>query len=173
MDHQSHFGEAEPARGEPLEAGAAMQLGMLLFAFSRLDLAVQLYLDGIGGAAPPAETGTRRLLAYADALPDRALRADFVQWIVRMHRLVPLQQALHQCRWLPDPRRGVVACVAPPGGPRPPQATYTLKELGDALAALRALFADLQRLCAAERNISPASAADFLTTQPIAVYEQA
>ena len=141
-----------------------------MFAFSRLDLAVQLYLDGIGRAGP--EAGTRRLLAYADGLSDKALRADFVQWIVRMHRMEPLQQALQTGRWMPDPRRGVVACLAPPGAPKPAKATYTPAEIDEALAALRELFADLQRLCAAERNISPASAADFLTTQPIAVYEQ-
>src|SRR4051812_504418 len=109
MSHQSHFGESEAgsSRGEPLEAGAAMQLGLLLFAFSRLDLAVQLYLDGIGRAGPSTEAGTRRLLAYADQLPDKALRAEFVQWIVRMHRMEPLQQALQTGRWMPDPRRGV------------------------------------------------------------------
>lgn len=164
---------------DPLESAAAMQVGLALFASSRLDLAVQLYLDGLGPAAPRAAPGPgadarlERLLAFADSLADKELRDDFLRWIVRAHQLAPLRQALRHGRWLPDPRRGVVLVMAPPGeattGPR----SYGLEQLEELLALMRALFIDLQRLCAAERGISMANAASFLTTQPIGVVEEA
>ena len=74
---------------------------------------------------------------------------------------------------MPDSRQGVVLHLAQPGEPKAGKSRYSLEELDEGLAALKELFTDLQRLCAVERRISPASAAAFLTTQPIAVVEQA
>jgi len=166
------------SRRNPLEVAAALVLGRLLIGWSRLGLALQLYVSALppGGARDGEAEGLdqrlERLLVHADAAADKALRADFLRWIVRARQFVPLATSLRQGRWLPDPRRNVVLLMGEPGGARPPKPSYTIGELEEALAAQTALLAELHRLCGAERGLSAANAAAFLSTQPIGVVEQ-
>ena len=161
-----------------LESAASLLLGRLMVGWSRLEMALQLYLAALprertGGAGADWPSRLERLLAFADTLPDKALRADFLKWIVRARELAPLGEALRTARWLPDPRREVVlvlrdAPAAPPGRP-----SYTLPELQQVLAAHKELLDALHRLCMAERGLSSANAASFLATQPLPVAGEA
>ncbi|MEJ6023603.1 hypothetical protein [Ramlibacter sp. PS4R-6] len=154
----------------PLDVDAAVALGQLLIGRSRLDLAVQLYVAALPAPRdlPPLE----RLLVFADSLADKTLRADFVRWIVRTRHLEPFAQALRTARWLPDPRRNVVLALGQPGLPPPPARSFTITELEAVATEQKELLGELHRLCAAERGVTPAAAASFLSTQPIDVVEQ-
>ncbi len=165
---------------EPQPPPARASLGEILIMSSRLDVAVQLYLDGIArieGRTPvpdaTAEERLKRLLSFADGLPDKALRNDFMRWMIRLHALAPLLRAMRHGRWLPDLRWGNVLMLAPPGikdlGPR----KWELSQLDEAASALNLLYRELVRLCAAERGLTLTNAAAFLSTQPIWVLEAA
>jgi hypothetical protein len=165
---------------EPQPPPARSSLGEILIMSSRLDVAVQLYLDGIArieGRAPACEASAEErlthLLAFADGLADKELRNDFMRWMIRLHALAPLLRAVRHGRWLPDPRWGNVLMLAPPGikdlGPR----RWELTELDEAASTLYLLYRDLVRLCATERGLTLTNAAAFLSTQPISVLEEA
>jgi hypothetical protein len=153
-------------RRNPLETSAALALGQLLIAWSRIDLAVQLYVASLPepADAPTFDARLERLLVLADTLEDKDLRADFIGWTHRAREQALLSSAMRNGHWLPDPRRNVILLLG--------QGKYTIEQLEQALVAQRRLLMDLHRLCAAERNITPSKAATFLATQPIAVVEQ-
>src|SRR5687768_3228146 len=127
---------------EPQPPPAHSSLGEILIMSSCLEVAVQLYLDGIArieGRAPTsdatAEERLMHLLAFADGLADKALRNDFMRWMIRLHALAPTMRAVRHGRWLRDPRWGNVLMTAPPGvkdlGPR----RWELSQLDEAASA--------------------------------------
>ena len=105
------------------------------------------------------------LLVLADTVDDKSLRADFLRWIAAARAVAEFTERLRRGRWLPDPRSNVVLLLG--------ERRFSIAQLEEALAAQRRVLADLKRLCAAERHLSPAGAAAFLATQPIDVVEQA
>lgn len=160
------------------ETAACQLVGRLLVGWSRLEVALQLYLaalarEGPGGNAADWHSRLERLLAFADTLPERQMRGDFLKWIVRARELAPLGQALRTARWLPDPRSDVVVVLRDRSAPAAVRSRYTLPELAQVLAAHKELLDALHRLCMAERGLSAANAASFLATQPLAVAEEA
>jgi hypothetical protein len=162
----------------PQPWNVAERLGAILIGSSSLEQAVQLYRDGIARAEgralaqATAEESLGQLLTFADGLADKALRDDFMNWMVRFHQLAPICRAVRHARWLPDLRWGNVLMLAPPGqdlGPR----KWEVAQLGEAAVALILLYRELLRLCAAERGLTLTNAAAFLSTQPIRGVEEA
>ena len=136
----------------PLETAAALNIGLLLFAFSRLELGLDRYLDLVSPAAQsPLERQARlpRLMTFVDQLPDATLRANFRQWIVRLHTLEELRGALSTGRWIPDLRRD---CLMLDASPATVKLQYRVSELAASLATVKELQASFQELCAAERK---------------------
>lgn len=164
------------SRRAPHEMEAAQLLGLLLIGFSRLDLALQLYVAALPREVTKPSTGPAArlpsLLAFADTLADKALRAEFVRWIVRVRQQEPLAQCLRYARWLPDPRRNTVLLLGQPGDPLPSNRSFTIGELERAVVEQKELLVELHRLCALERGLTASSASAFLSTQPIDVVEQ-
>ena|SRR5438105_2339394 len=161
----------------PLEIDTALLLGQLMIGRSRLDLAIQLYVAALpaqpGDAGKTFDARLGRLLALADSLADKALRTDFVRWIVRARHLGPLAESLRDARWLPDPRRNVVLVLRQPTPSAPANRSVTVADLQGAVDEQKDLLSELHRLCAVERGITGAGVASFLGTQPIDVLEQA
>ena len=134
----------------PLETAAALNIGLLLFAFSRLELSLERYLDRVSPAAEsPLERQAPlpRLMAFVDQLSDATLRAGFRQWIVRVHALDELRSAIATGRWIPDLRRDCLVLDAPAAA----KLQYRVSELVASLAQVKELQAGLQELCTTER----------------------
>lgn len=163
----------------PQPCNVAAVLGEILIGSSSIELAVQLYLDGIAraeGRAPAEATAEERLdqlLAFADGLADKALRDDFMRWMVRLHELAPTCRAVRHGHWLPDLRRGTVLMLAPPGRQDLGPHKWEVAQLGEAAQALTLLHRELLRLCAVERGLTLTNAARFLSTQPLQAMEEA
>ncbi|MBX3585565.1 MAG: hypothetical protein KF796_02890 [Ramlibacter sp.] len=157
----------------------AALLGEILIGASSVELAVQLYLDGIAraeGRAPTQATAEERLaqlLALADGLTDKALRDDFMRWMVRLHELAPTCRAVRHGHWPPDLRWGNVLMLAPPGMQDMGSRKWEVAQLSEAAQALILLYRELLRLCAQERGLTLTNAAQFLSTQPLQVMEEA
>jgi hypothetical protein len=162
------------AHGDSFETAATLRLGRLMVGWSRLDLALQLYVDSLPGGSVGADVHAQlaKLLGHCDTLADRQLRADFLKWIVGMRELEPMAQTLRNGRWLPDPRRNVVLVLARPGGPSVQRASLKLDELEAVLFRQRALLGEIHRLVMTERGLAPEGVATFLSTQPIDVVER-
>lgn len=159
------------ARRNPLETSTAWLLGQMVIAWSRVDLAVQLYVASLPAGSGADESGAAtfdarlaRLLDFAGTLGDDTLRSQFVEWIGQAREVAVFALSVRHGRWLPDPRRGVVLLLG--------EAKYTTGELEKALASQQRLLLGLHRLCAAERDITLSKAAVFLATQPIDVVEE-
>lgn len=132
----------------PLETAAALNIGLLLFAFSRLELALDRYLDRVSPAATSPAAGQAplpRLMAFVDRLPDAVLRANFRQWIARAQDLQELRGAIAAGRWIPDLRR---ECIVLDAGSATAQLQYRVSDLVASLALVKELQADFQELCA-------------------------
>ena len=163
----------------PQPFNVAALLGEILIGSSSVELAVQLYLDGIAraeGRAPAEATAEERLgqlLTFADGLVHKTLRDDFMRWMVRLHELAPTCRAVRYGHWLPDLRRGNVLMLAPPGTQDLGSRTWEVAQLGEAAQALILLYRELLRLCAVERGLTLTNAAKFLSTQPLQVMEEA
>jgi hypothetical protein len=113
------------------------------------------------------------LLAFADGLADKALRDDFLRWMVRLRELAPTCRAVRHGHWLPDLRRGNVLMLAPPGRQDLGSQKWEVAQLGEAAQALTLLHRELLRLCAVERGLTLTNAARFLSTQPLQAMEEA
>lgn len=163
----------------PQPCNVAAVLGEILIGSSSVELAVQLYLDGIAraeGRSPAEATAEERLgqlLTFADGLADKALRDDFLRWMVRLHELAPTCRAVRHGHWLPDLRQGNVLMLAPPGRQDLRPQKWEVAQLVEAAQALTFLHRDLLRLCAVERGLTPTNAASFLSTQPLHAVEEA
>lgn len=163
----------------PQPRNVAALLGEILIGSSTIELAVQLYLEGIAraeGRAPAGATAQERLgqlLTFADGLADKPLRDDFMRWLVRLHELAPVCSAVRHGHWLPDLRWGNVLMLAPPERPELGSRKWEVEQLGEAAQALTLLHRELLRLCALERGLTLANAAQFLSTQPLQVMEEA
>ena len=134
----------------PLETAAALNIGLLLFAFSRLDLALDRYLDRAAPAAEPSperQAPLPRLMTFVDGLSDSTRRASFRQWIARAQGLEDLRGAIANARWIPDLRRECVVLDASPATAK----LYRVSELAASLELVKELQAGFQELCAAER----------------------
>jgi hypothetical protein len=156
------------SRREPLETAAALNIGLLVFAFSRLELSLERYLERLSpqpqAATPEPQAPLQRLMAFVDRLPDPALRAGFRQWMARIHGLEGLRSAISTGRWIPDRRR---ECLVLDASPAPVKPQYQISELVAALASLKALQASFQELCVTEQSTRFAATPDFLSTQPL------
>jgi hypothetical protein len=137
---------------DPLETAAALNIGLLLFAFSRLELSLDQYLDRVSppAKAPPDHQALlQRLMAFVDRLPDATLRAGFRQWMARFHGLEELRTAISTGHWIPDLRRD---CVVLDANPALTKLQYRVPELVASLALVKELQAGFQELCVAERT---------------------
>lgn len=145
------------ARQEPLERAAAVQVGLLHFAWSRLDMHLGLSLGwarGEGAAAAPREAGLGldfhakldALAALLDQQPAAEWREGLGRWIAQCRALEVLEPGFMQGRWLPDVRSGRVAHLraGPDGGAI--ERTHSLLELKALVGALDQQRADLQTL---------------------------
>jgi hypothetical protein len=134
----------------PLETAAALNIGLLLFAFSRLELTLHRYLDRVcpPTAAPlEQQAPLPRLMTFVDQLPDETLRASFRQWISRVRGLEELRNAIATGRWIPDPRRDCLVLDAPATA----KLQYRVSELVASLALVKELQAGFQQLCVTQR----------------------
>ena len=162
----------------PQPCNVAELLGEILIGSSSVERSVQLYLDGIAraeGRAPAKATAQERLghlLTFADGLADKALRDDFLRWMVRLHELAPTCSAVRHGRWLPDLRWGNVLMLPPPGSQDLVSRKWEVEQLAWASRELVLLYRELLRLCAKERGITLHNAAKFLSTQPIEMAEE-
>jgi hypothetical protein len=137
------------AMRNPLETAAALNIGLLLFAFSRLELSLERYLDRVAAQSLPRRQGPlARLANFVDSLPDEPLRADFRQWIAGALSLEDLRGAIATGRWMPDPRRD---CLLLDASPERVKLQYRVSELAASLALVKELQTRLQELCATER----------------------
>jgi hypothetical protein len=136
----------------PLETAAALNIGLLLFAFSRLEVSLDRYLDRVSPAAeapPERRAPMPRLLTFVNQLSDATLRESFRQWTVRAGALEELRNAIARGRWLPDPRRD---CLLLDATPATGKLEYRVSELAASLVLVKELQASFQELCAAERK---------------------
>lgn len=142
------------ARREPLVRAAAMQVGMIVFAFSRLDMHLALALRrtaeeaGDPAAAGPGEGSDfadrlQRLQALADGMEPGERRQAWQGWIAQCQSLDILRPAFVHGHWLPDVRTGrVVNMVAGGTG----ELSYSLQELDAVIAQIDSLRLGLQAL---------------------------
>jgi hypothetical protein len=145
---------------EELETAAATLLGRLLFAFSRLDVALGLCLvwaDGgkqIDALTPmvTALTFKQKLDAltvlveqkYAD---ESKKRAAWLQWIGQAHSSRTLRNELTHGRWGVDPYTAdAVNVLGLPTSPEQREVRYSLQALTDAVAEIGRLQGRLWQL---------------------------
>lgn len=163
----------------PQPCNVAEVLGDILIGSSTIERAVQLYLDGVAraeGREPARATAKERLgqlLSFADGLADKALRGDFMRWMVRLHEVDPICHAVRQGRWLPNLRWGDVLMLPAPGTQDLVSRKWEVEQLNHASRELLLLYRELWRLCARERGLTITNAARFLSTQPLDVMEEA
>ncbi len=142
---------------EPLERAAAMRVGMIVFAFSRLDMHLALGLawaaqEGAGGRNPAPgldfHEKLSRLQTVADAMESAERRQAFLGWIDQCRALEVLRNEFIHGRWLPDTRTGKVVSFTEEADGSTGEVSYSLGEL-DAIAsqldALRAALLELRR----------------------------
>lgn len=142
-------------RRQPLETAAAMQLGLILFAFSRLDLHLRALLEDAGQESLPTDAfpdRLRRLGALAARLPDEPLGVPLREWIARAQVAHSRHESLVQGHWLPDLRRGLVLNVSAVTG-RPVTTDYSVSDLEGVHRTLHELLDALQRLAQEERQL--------------------
>ena len=135
----------------PLETAAALNIGLLLFAFSRLEVSLDRFLDRVSPVAespPERRAPMPRLMTFVNQLSDASLRERFRQWTVRAGALEELRNAIARGRWLPDPRRDCLLLDAPATG----KLEYRVSELAASLALIKDLQASFHELCTAERK---------------------
>lgn len=133
----------------PIETVGALNIGLLVFAFSRLDASLERFLDRVSPVAgsPSNSRALSRLMAYVDQLSDSPLRTGFRHWIVRVHGLQDLRKAVLGGRWIPDMRRDCLVLDAPDAS----RTEYRVSELVASLALVNELQAGFQELCVIER----------------------
>jgi len=139
------------AMRNPLETAAALNIGLLLFAFSRLELSLDRYLDRVSPAdesPPERQAPLARLTAFVAGLTDETLRASFGQWIARVRGLEELRGAIATGRWIPDLRRD---CLVLAASPATSKLQYRVSELVASLALVKELQSTFQELCVTER----------------------
>ncbi len=145
------------ARREPLERAAALRVGMIVFAFSRLDMHLALGLawaaeesPGDRNPAPGLDFHQKlgRLQAVVDAMEAAERRGAFQGWIDQCRALEVLRNEFIHGRWLPDTRTGKVVSFTEEADGSTGEVSYSLGEL-DAIAsqldALRAALLELRR----------------------------
>ena len=158
LGYDDALSPGEPrSRQEPLERAAAVQVGLLHFAWSRLDMHLGLSLGwarGEGAAAASREAGLGLdFHAKLDALsrlleqqPPAEWREGLARWVAQCRALEALEPGFMQGRWLPDVRSGRVAhlCLGPSG--QAVERTHTLLEIKALVGALDQQRAELQTL---------------------------
>jgi hypothetical protein len=144
-------------RREPFEKGAAMQLGLIVLAYSRLDLTLEKCLAALGGdgdprvrarllASLPFATKLDHLCGSVAAMADGERKRGFQAWIAQCDTMPILWNERVRARWLPDVRTGrLVNLVAAPGGGQE-LAAYAAKDLDQIIQVLGELQASLSRL---------------------------
>ena len=158
LGYDDALSPGEPrARQEPLERAAAVQVGLLQFAWSRLDMHLGLSLGWARGEGAPAASREAGLgldfHAKLDALaallakqPESEWREGLTRWIAQCRALEVLAPGFMQGRWLPDVRSGrIVHLYLAPGG-QVAERSHTLLELKALVGALDQHRADLQTL---------------------------
>jgi hypothetical protein len=154
-------------RREPFEKAAAMQLGLIVLAFSRLDLTLEKCLAAMGGegdarvrarllASLPFATKLDHLCANVAGMPEGERKQAFQQWIAQCDTMPILWNERVRARWLPDVRSGrLVNLVAAPGGGQE-LAAYAAKDLDQIIQAMGELQAGLSRLAGPVESASAA-----------------
>jgi len=148
------------AKGDALENGAACLLGHMLFEFSRLDMNLGLCLVWVDGGAS-IETQTKNvkdlvLKSKLDVLTKHVIaklplgskqRHAYEVWIARAHSVRQLRNNLVHGRWGVEASRDkVVNVIGLPTSDSQQSKEYTLEELAEINAELRALQLELSRL---------------------------
>ena len=145
---------------EELEAAAATHLGRLLFAFSRLDIALGLCLvwanDGkkIDSLTPKvtALTFNQKLDALTvlvkSKFPERSKkRLAWVQWIEHAHVARTLRNQFTHGRWGVDPYAAeAINVIGLPTSPEQREVRYSLQTLADAVTEIGRLQSRLLQL---------------------------
>ena len=159
MNHDLTAGEVWKAT-EALEAAAATQLGRLLFAFSRLDVALGLCLVWADGGQQIDEL-TPKVTALTfnqklDALtvlvkrkfPERSKkRLAWVKWIEHAHMARTLRNQLTHGRWGVDPQAGeAINVIGLPTSPEQREVRYSMQSLADAVTEIARLQSRLWQL---------------------------
>lgn len=155
-EEPAHLGDASTLR-EPLVRAAAMQVGMIIFAFSRLDMHLALGLGwAVEEGAPAAERAQSQGLGFHDKL---ALLQSIVHGMAVAERQQAFQGWIDQCRavdvlrnefvygrWLPDVRTGKVVNLTDEADGSTGEVAYTIPELEAVVAQIDSLRADLLAL---------------------------
>jgi hypothetical protein len=145
---------------EDLEAAAATLLGRLLFAFSRLDVALGLCLvwadsgKQIDALTPKvtALTFNQKLNALTGLVKSRFAdrskkRAAWLQWIEHAHVARTLRNQLTHGRWGVDPYTAeAINVIGLPTSPEQREVRYSLQALTDAVTEIGRLQGRLWQL---------------------------